>query len=601
MLKIPQQTWYQNGDSDTLGTLWLSSNLDLLSNKGKLRVSPRMILNMNDSDDAQLGVPCAIKFFQATRGSIVVIGGTRIFLSASTNGGPSSAFTEEDAGVTPPTDCNADSSDIEDFNSSLYISRASTTMSKLSAGGVWSTVANAFANSSGLHDLEYFRAQNRLYGVDDNAKGISSISTADAVVLSTSGNQYSLNALCDNVTSRISWIRSNSSRIWIGTIRDTGGGYIYAWDGSQASGPNEAYQLEDAGSLGCVIVNNTPVILTTGGKLLIFNGGSFGGLDGEPYLAKFPVENNYFGTFYSTATNMPMHYNGITLIDGEISMLINSTPWAFGPSSDYIERFPSGVWNFSFKNGLYLKNSLGLSKSSATIADFGQKQLTKVGALSFIKSSDNNFNAAINGTYMAGATYYTNATATATGLWYDDFNDTLDKYGFFVTQWIESETIKDNWPNVYARMVHFKNSTDKISIKWRTKEETAVLITGTWVSTTTFNTSTDLRNYVGWEVEGLQGTGSSEMSNISTVTDNGASGWLVTLDEAFTGVTTGTFKGRVQNWTRAGSAFNSQTNDIPDFSLLGASSSSRIQIKVCMHWKNKNELHHLLLDNKKHQ
>lgn len=586
---IPKNTIFnQNNRGSDLGDLWASKNIDLSSNLGVLRLSPRMILNINTADDAQFDAPaCAFRFFTTPSYFVWAIAGKYVWNST---GGTNTAFTQDGTANTP-TSCSSDTSDIEQLGTNLFFTQSSTTIKYLDSTGVWNSASGTLNNASGLHQMTKFRAQNRIYVVDGNATGISSIIGTTITASST----YSLQNLVDGTFVKISWIKASSNRVWIGTIDYTGApAKVYAWDGVQNSGANEEYVLSANGSLACVIKDDQPVLIDTKGRLLQLNGSTF------TEFARLPFEESDTPTtYFTTATNRLVHYNGMTVVKDKINILVNTVLY----DADYTikERVPSGIWEWTSETGLYHKASLGLSKAGATITDFGGSALSAVGALQEIDTPSNSITrGSINGKMLCSATYYTSATATSNGIWYDDTKDTERKAGYFVTSWLRSENLKDSITESYARIRPLLNSTDKITFKSRITEDDPLVITGTWASTTTFNTTTDLRDYEGYEVEVLRGTGGSQCAHITNITINGASGWLITLDKAFTGVTTGTFKARIQNWTKI-AEFSTQSEDIAHFPSQHINPSSRFQLKVCLEWTLRNELYDILINNQKYQ
>ena len=598
MLKLPQQgIWRQVNLSDKFGDLWSSFNLNLTKKLGTLSISPRLLLNISTTDDAQLGAPpCAFKVFVTTDTFIWAAANAHMWHSTATGsaGGPSDTFVQDATSGTPTT-LNSSQTDLEVFNSALYVSAASTNVYKLAAAGTWSTISNGVANSAGNHAMTFFRAQNKLYIIDDNAAGITSINTSDAIVLSTSDLQYSLNDLVEgagvNVGSHLSCIDSNSTRIWIGTISQSDNYCrVYAWDGSQASGPNEAYFVDASGILAIEIVDDVPVIFDTKGRLLQLNGGTFVELD------RLPLENQSLKLPVSSATGRPVHYNGMRVIDGKINIFINTYLWDTNSTNN--ERTPSGIWEYTKETGLYHKASVGLSKSGGTITDYGQQKLSLVGAIAEVEVISTDITqGSVNGKFLLGCTYYTDATTTLSGIFYDDTNDTLQKYGYFVTRKIFSDNITDSWQKVYLRIKKLLDSGDLISVKYRTSEDASQEGTITWLDDHSFVVSSTITiDDAGDEVEILQGTGSGKTGHITSHTVADAGNHLVSMqDDTFTGVTTGTAKARFQTWKRAGALFNNQNDEIPSFPLEGK--TSWIQLKVCLQNKGKDELNDVILIN----
>lgn len=605
MTSLPKNGVYfvQDNRGSRLGDIYLSYNLDLTSNLGMIRVSPRMLLNVNKADLANLDAPpCAFRFFTTSNPGIWAIAKQRMFHNAtsSTTGGPNTTFIQ-DATSGSPTSLNSDVSDMEIFVSTLVVTGATDSIFLLSSSGTWSTITSKLTSTSGLHQMTKFRAQNKVYIVDDNAAGITSLATdLSTTVKSSSGSQYSLNDLVEgagvNVGSEISWIESNSTRIWIGTINKSSGGCkIYAWDGSSASGPNEEYAVAANGTLACVIMNDEPVVIDTMGRLLQRNGASFTPLEN----GKLPFEiKNTPKSYFTTATNRLVHHNGMSIVNGRINVLVNAQ--LFDTNSTIKSNASSGIYEYEPSVGLYLKHTLGLSKAGATITDFGAHKISKVGALQEMDVPNTAITqGSINGKFICGAGYYTNASTESFGIWYDDTADSEEKYGVLVTSWLTTENLKEIWQSINARIRKLLNSTDKIVVKYRTDDVEPVEFTGTWASTTTFNTPNDLRDYVGYEVTPLNGVGSGRCGHILTVTENGASGWLVTLDTTYTGAT-GTFKGRYENFTKAGT-HEDQIETVPEFSFLSCGNAPAIQVKICMNWTGKNEVFDFIINSTKAQ
>lgn len=587
---IPRNTIFnQNNYGDRLGDLWASKNIDLTSNYGKLKVSPRLLLNINTTDDAQLDAPpCAFRFFTTPSYKIWAIAGSYVWNST---GGPNTAFAQ-DATSGTPTSCNSDTSDMEQLGTNLFVTQASTTVKYLASDGTWNSATGTLTNSSGLHQMTKFRAQNRLYIVDGNATGVSSISGTSI----TSSSTYSLQNLVDGTFVKISWIASNSTRVFIGTIDFTGApAKIYGWNGVQNSGPNEEYVLSANGSLSCDIKDDEPVVIDTLGRLLQRNGLTFVEFDRLPFEEKdTPI------TYFASATQRMVHYNGLSIVKDRINVLVNTQ--LYDTDSSIKENAPSGIWTWAKETGFVHKYSFGLMKSTGTLQDYGSSRLSRVGALQEIDVPSNGITqGTINGKFLCGARYYTDATTTSDGIFYDDTKDTHEKFGYIITSWKTAKELKDTWQDTVLRIRKLLNSTDKIAVRFRTSEETPIEITGTWASTTTANTVTDVRDYENWELEVLQGTGAGKCAKISSVAENAASGWLMTLNDAFSGVTTGTFKARIQKWTQAGQLFNKQTDEIPAFPFLSQGSSMKIQLKICFQWTGENELFDIILNNLKHE
>ena len=179
----------------------------------------------------------------------------------------------------------------------------------------------------------------------------------------------------------------------------------------------------------------------------------------------------------------------------------------------------------------------------------------------------------------------------------NDRNDTVQKFGYFVTTWISSQNIKDTWEKIYLKYRKFLDSSDKIIVKYRTTEASPIEISLTWDNNTSvFSTTTDVSSYVGYEVEIANGTGAGKCAHITSVSSFGST-YFVNLDETFTGVTTGTAKGRIQAWKKISSVSN-QTSESNKMALTDGVHSERVQFKVCKQFTGEDELNKFIIVNK---
>ena len=393
--------------------------------------------------------------------------------------------------------------------------------------------------------------------------------------------------------SEISCIVSNSTRIGIGTINKSGSVCrFYTWDGSLGGGSlygqNESYEVDASGILAVIVVDDTFVIFDTKGRLMQLSGisGTF------QEIARLPLEGSPLKLPVSTATGRPVHFNGMSLVNGNIEILINAQLW--DTNSTVKEQVPSGIWCFDRRSGsFYPKRSIATTKSGGTITDYGASQLSLVGALTEIEVNSTDITrGSVNGKILVGCDYYTTATVTKSGVFYDDSADTLAKAGILTTQKIFSPNVKDSWHRIYAFVRKFLNSTDKIVCKYRTEEDESVEATITYASTTTFSVPTasfSTAPAVGDEIEILRGIGAGRTAHLTVVTTNGAN-YDCTVDETITGAVGQTATGRFQSWRKIAS-FSNQTDDIAEFPI--GDTSNWIQFRIFFLWTGKNELHGL--------
>jgi hypothetical protein len=583
MIQVPSEKkqLVQANTSDTLGNVLSSFNLDLVENSGNIRLGSRMLLNTNGLD----GCPVAFRWWrQVSDDKIFAIAGTKVYSGGAGTGGafPNTALTADGTTLTP-TNLSSDYSDMAVFNGNIYASSGSTTLYYMDDGSTWRTITS-FGSSSQVHMLCPFG--DRLYMTDLQSRVIS-INTSNVGV--TSG-QYTIN-LGNSDSNVITFIRASASRIWIGTVNTRGGvGHIYEWDGTSAQ-TTRTYTLESSGALSCVIKDDIPYVMDTDGNLLAWSGGSF------KRLTTLKTDPRIFYNSLRTRNDRWIHPNGMAIVRNRINVLIDSRLSTNGTPT--LEKTPSGIWEYDPNIGLYHKYSLGLAKSSDTITDFGQSRLSRAGGLMEINQPGSS--SSRNGTFMAGATYYTNASSTSSGAFYDDQNETKQKAGYIVTTKLPASKISDVWQYVWAVYEKLLTSTDKMVVKWRVDDATPSEGTITWTSTTTFtvpNSSVVVSNYwtegTGMEVEVVQGLGAGKCAHITNAVNN-AGTWTVTVDETFTGAT-GTSIARFQNWTKAG-VIADQTTRYAKFALPTSANSPWIEVKAWMLFTGDGELGMLAVDN----
>lgn len=584
---------YLSSRQGVLNNIWSSFNMNFngeVKRKGRV-TNTRTILVQQGSTVATnpfAGVPVGFRLAaggNTTPNRIYTIAGSRVYY----NGGlPSSNFTY-DAATNTRTDYDSTRSDIELFtDSSLGLTLVTTTGGPGAVWyytngtpGIWTKSGSDF-NTNSPHMLTSYAT--RLYAVD--GKIITSCSALGSSWVTSGTAQYSLTIPSNYV---VTFLRSAASRIWIGLLDVNGGkGYVYSWDGSAVQ-ITTAYRLQAHGALACVIKDDIPYVMDSEGRLLAWNGGTF------QEIARLPVSYKLLWLPYSMTNNRFIHPNGMTVVNGKINILVinNNYDNATMTSTSIEENLPSGIWEYDEAIGLYHKFSLSYTgTATTTVTDYGQNRLLAAGGLSDEKIDSTT--STTNGFILAGAGYYTDATTTDYGIWTNDTLNTTQKYGYFVTPKIESENITESWSKAYVTYRKLLNTSDKIVVKYRIIEIDSTDINITWVNTTSFTTTTDLVSLgygIGSEIEVTQGTGSGLCSHIVSITGSGT--FTVTVDETYTGVTTGTAKARVQAWTKVLNPITNQTAQWQD--LFITNDSPWIQIKVCMLFTGKNEINTLTL------
>lgn len=599
-MRIPTDKWTQVGNSDIYGALWSSNDLDLANKnqKGKLLFSPRTLTNITSSDDADLGLPVAFRYIPSV--GWFAICGNKIFQNGSVLGGgmganttrsPFTSFIDGETTGLPISEGFDIKSDLEFFpDANVMVASTKTTKAYKTDGSSFTEITGAGGTGNFVKKLCYFRKRNRMY-MSYGGRYILSYNSAYTVA-TPSGTPNSVQYAMDlGGGGFITTLLDGEDYMWILTISTTSNfSYQYLWDGSTEATPNDYAILETSGALCGIIKDNSLWIVDTEGRLMQNNGKAFVEKARFPFGGKIPKNS----MLYTPGDSTPrwIHHNGMTIVDGKINILINNP---FQDGTNESERCPAGVWEYDEEVGLYHKYSISYSpKATGAITDYGQTRLSAVGAIMSAKHTSTD-----NGNLLIGANYYSNATTVKSGIFINDSANTIEKYNYFVTQWISTSNIKENWNQLVIRIRKLLNTTDKIIVKYRTNEDDAFQITGEWTTTSSFNTATDLTNYVGYEMEILNGVGGGKPFHITSCVAQ-ASIWNITLDETMTGAT-GTFIGRVQSWTKVQSVFTNSNEVVPNFALPIKNLAPRIQFKVCSQNKGNNQIFDMLLNSTKQQ
>jgi len=571
MITLPSvsggRLWEQNNRSDVVGSLFSSFNLNLTEQLGKTKVSPRMVITTNGITD--FGTPVAFKEYLS---NLYTIAGNYIFRAAG--GNLETAFVKDAQTNSPGNSFSSDISDLEVFNNRLYaVGSGSASFWRLDTT-TWTGLSSlsVSVNSKMLNFLKL----NRLYIVTTNQQ-IISMDTGES--FATSGSN---SFLIKNKDLVITSLVQTSNLLWILTFNQQNGqGYVYSWDGATADTPTDIHPLDSRGALAGIVKDGVLYIIDMDGKLQYFNGQAF-------VLApngRLPIKQfKYLKNPNTLLNNRWIHPNGITLVDGRINILINNENYDLNKTIQ--ESLPSGIWEYDVDMGWYHKNALTqYTIIGATINDYGQNRISRVGALANIKVPD--IGSPIVGTLIAGADYFSDSTSsTVSAAWTNDSLDTIQKYGYFVTNKILSPRVQDAFGRTFLRIRKLLNSTDRVIVKARSQDIPALEpVTVTWTSSTSFTTTTDISAYSqGEEVEGTQGPGSGKCAVITSINNNSGT-WVVTLDDTL-GASNGTSKVRFQHWKWVGTLTN-QSNTNPMFNIT--TSSGWIQIKVCMLFTGNNE------------
>jgi len=494
-------------------------------------------------------------------------------------------------------------SDIKSFNDYLWVTGESRLYRRASGDNQPYTSFDTYG--SGIHQIQYLDKQDRIYYIA-NSDEIRSIGTDD--VIRDNGESYSLLTAGEEEVGQIYCMYATTNSIWIGLGRRVNSsnsnstyGLIYEWDGISAQ-PTNVYQLDTGACLALVEHEGIMYAVDSEGRILKQTGYSFS------EIARLPIDR-YLLRYIASTSILFIQHNGIvgtknnTLLLNIANRTVRNNPTCF-------ENLPGGIWELDLNtNNLTHKSSITYKgTASSSITDFGQFVQNSPGAIKMI-TQQANANTWNNGrsSYITGGQCYKNATDTIYSINIDSPSLPITNYegqkrGYFVTTWFNSDEIEDKWSRLWTTYKRFATSTDKIIAKYRLYEEDPIIADITWVNTTTFTTTTDITAYaptatgfdgtVGGEVEIIQGTGSGACVHITNVVNN-AGTYTVTIDNAVTGVTTGTAKARFQKWIKLNPEITGLVKSYGQMAILA--NNTRIQIKLVMEWTGDGEFHKFIL------
>lgn len=573
MYKLFQNNIKQLNLGDAQGTLFNTFNCDLTYNKGKMSVAPRTRITTNTITN--MGTPCAFAFYNGLYYSIM---GTRLFKASN----PQGAFTVVvEGGGSPyvaPTDCDARYSDLTVFNGQLIISTESR-IYRMDTFERFDVIDTGLSNAV-IRPVTVYN--NRLYYTRLPYTIVSCDTTY--AISSTAASAYNITL---SPSSVVTFIKPHSVGLYIGTTRtDATEGEVIDWNGETKNTPRAEYNVYAQGALSAYVDNRLFYVMNSDAILLQFNGGKF------VEVSRLPVKRNALYNANATGSSGSdrfIHPNGMTLIDNSLCLLINSTNNDGTGTQD--ENIPSGIWEFMPEsNSLYHKYSMSYNTIGGTQTDNGQIMLKGVGAL-FNTYDLLSFTNVQKGNFLAGASFYSDATTVGYGAFTDNYFDDEQKAGYFSTVQLRTERFEDMWQRVTT--LYIPSSSFNFVWKYRKKRTDHIDFTITWVSTTTF-TTTQVGIVEGDEITIIQGKGGGRVAHVVGTPTFSSPNYTVTLDEAIINVS-GTAKARLQKWKKIGII-----NNIDRFyqEVVIGNPSTLIELKCAMVAISEATIDELILDNK---
>lgn len=600
----------QPNTGEISGNIYRSQNLDLKTSPGKIKVSPRLVVNTKDNDSgiSGMGVPQAFvnhvkssthQFYAACGiGDENQDGSGKILVSATDS--PTALFSN-DASTGSPTNVSAAFSDMVEWTDakndgstlgpSIFVSTFSSSTSQIKKlfNSVWNTTwftgtaGGSFVSNGGVKNLCVGFNRNLYITDDDKVIYVPFSTTGVAAAAVTSG----VGTLNFYGAYRAIWHRSTSTNLFVSLMTYDAGtgskGYIAVWD-TTGTAPQKIIDIAAPCALSGTVIDDIFYIIDAYGRWKKYTGTNF--LE----VARLPVANQNIempGIYNDHTNSRWIHHRGVDNVDGKANISVNN----FVSTGVYVEDMPSGVWEYDPNRpelGLYHKES-----PCADTNDYGQQAIKSAGAIYGTKRS--------NATFLAGYGYYTDdATTSRNGIFYDDIATNNNKHGLLTTPWLESENIEDVWQKAFYRNTPLP-AGDLIIGKARTEKKANLPFVAsiTWTAANTF-TSTDTNfQYASVldEVEIIMGKGASTTAHILSIPPAVGPTYTVTLEDAI-GFTIGTAKAKVNNYRKLGviSAQNSSSQDLPI-----QQNGARVQVKTEFRVNGNFELDDLTIINQKHQ
>lgn len=605
MRRLPRnQQWTGPYPAENVGSLWATFNVDLDRKEGYVGLSRRLIVTSDSTLDTALGptfstIPgiqgfvrtdadCTDRYWALNKADLLrtdsVVAASAIpnitndWDTDGLDSSPAGALSFAVFGKDSRADTVPSSRDKLFVTTDTDISVLNDTGNSQWTGNWWVTKHSqrSLDSNDSYHALAYLPF--RKIGLIGDMNKVHTVSRPS----DTQNDTVTYARLTLPTQYRIRRIFPTSNRAWILAEHRFGGkGAVVEWDGFSETF-NAIHDIQHYIPVSGVNVRDVPVIVNGDGKFVEFTGQGFSPMvrNGQeiafpssglaPALARYDNSN---GTVRSAISPNGMTMGGDGLIYLNVGF-VDFTP------SDVRKR--GGIWCLNPATGrLYNKYSLSTANDSSDSSDFGQQGVPEIqGAIMWTEAE--------NFPLVAGGVAYGASDAYRGAIWkMEDANSTPKTgRGYFVTQWIPSDSVLEFWDQLWVRFRRFIASGNRIIVKARgsrpmvTEAGNPLDLTVTWIATTQFTTTlaaSDDAIAVGDEVEVLRGANSGFIAHVSTISGAHAAVQTVTLDEEMSLSSTGTSRVHFDRWKKLGTI--SDTGVYHKMMNIGIDSSF-IQFKV---------------------
>jgi hypothetical protein len=352
MIKLPVNSqWTQPNNSDKFGSVWATKNIDF-DEEGYLKLSPRMVRVMDDSENGDFGFPVAIGRH--------TMGGFQVATASDANF--SVDITEqqntwtEDSGTAEPT-LTFDSNAVW-FQGLWHASTATAVFSKASPASNATWTSRITSLTSGVqHKLCVFASRVSLCVSNGNVVKQYNSSYSGTTDLTIPSDFEIVGMAYNNERMGIITRLAND-----GTDGQDQEAQFITWTGA-TTGATSTFGIGSDAAVSIVAYKSSFVILTRAGELLYFNGGGFQRLAALPFFYESVTwgdvqANNVLG-------DSPMVVEG-DVIYIHLALELND----FGKREErMLPNTPAGIWCFDPKVGLYHKWSPSISTAYVNFVD----------------------------------------------------------------------------------------------------------------------------------------------------------------------------------------------------------------------------------------
>lgn len=332
----PRETkqWKQTNSGDVFGTLYSTRNIDF-DQEGYLKLAKRPTAIVYD----------VTNFSSVTSITTTALGASTYYIM--TSGRPHSLvfnLSVTDIYTSSIGDGNI-RYDIVPWQSVLYASQ-DTKFSYYNGVGWTGNLGSLTAGKQ--HPLCVFESANQLAIGDGNT--VKLYDTAHSLFATAT----------IPADFEVYWIRYNAGNLYIGTKNLAGGNAImYVWNGS-GTAPQGSYPIEGTFMFSGCNFNNSIAIITSRGRLMLFNGGGF------TELANLPVYYTGYSWYGNTPTAGKVVNRGMISEGGIIYINLDG---GLADSSVRLPNQPSGLWVYDPKVGLYHRAGYATTKTESRSID----------------------------------------------------------------------------------------------------------------------------------------------------------------------------------------------------------------------------------------